>query len=58
MMYLEMGATRVEERDKTDPHKRRNILEIWKCISVVFMFKDLETSNRNVKYQMSKQCGL
>merc|ERR550517_816167 len=23
---LEMGATRVEERDKRDPHKRRNIL--------------------------------
>ena len=25
-IYLEMGATRVEERDKRDPHKRRNIL--------------------------------
>ena len=50
MIYLDMGATRVEERDRSDPHRRRNIFSLWKCISmIIFRFKGLKTSNRNVK---------
>ena len=35
MIYLEIGATRVEERDRRDPHKRRNI---WKSGSASVRF--------------------
>ena len=50
MIYLDIGATRVEERDRSDPHRRRNIFNLCKCISMKnFRFKGFKTSNRNVK---------
>ena len=39
-MYLEMGATRVDERDRRDPHNRRNILSsaISKHVNIILWF--------------------
>ena len=49
MLYLEIGAIRVEERDRRDPHKRRNILKSGSAFAWMgFRFNSFKNSDRNV----------
>ena len=56
-MYLEMGATRVDERDRRDPHNRRNILSsaISKHVNIILRFTGFQIVFRNVIEQKNLQ---